>query len=267
MPRCWRRRVGRWTRGHRYRRSQYAGRRVVRAHVAAKEAGLRLLVGARLDLTDAPGLICYPTDRAAYGRLCRLLSLGQGRAGKGQCMLALADVAEHAEGQVFIALPPDTWRWQAAAPPRTKARLSGAKILKFAEAASSSGATGDAHRRMTTTEPSAGALVRIRKALGASPPLYLAAAHTYRGDYCARIAALAVLAKRYGTPLIASNAVLSSRPASPSITRRAPPACEKRQRSMMQACGLKRMPSATSSGPLKWHACFSAMKVRAGAHA
>ena len=53
---------------------------VVRAHVAAKEAGLRLLVGARLDLMDALSLICYPTDRAAYGRLCRLLSLGQSRA-------------------------------------------------------------------------------------------------------------------------------------------------------------------------------------------
>ena len=60
---------------------------VVRAHVAAKEAGLRLIVGARLDLEDAPSLLCYPTDRAAYGRLCRLLSLGQGRAEKGQCHL------------------------------------------------------------------------------------------------------------------------------------------------------------------------------------
>ena len=82
---------------------------VVRAHVAAKEAGLRVLIGARLDMQDAPGLLCYPKDRAAYGRLCRLLSLGQGRAEKGKCILSLADVAAHAEGQIFIALAPENW--------------------------------------------------------------------------------------------------------------------------------------------------------------
>src|SRR5690349_13494101 len=52
---------------------------IVRAHAAAKDVGLRLVVGARLDLIDAPSLLCLPTDRKAYGRLCRLLSLGQGR--------------------------------------------------------------------------------------------------------------------------------------------------------------------------------------------
>ena len=85
---------------------------VVRAHVAAKEVGLRLVVGARLDLEDAPSLLCLPTDRAAYGRLTRLLSLGQGRAEKGKCRLALADVAAHAEGQILIAVPPDDWDWR-----------------------------------------------------------------------------------------------------------------------------------------------------------
>ena len=55
----------------------------VRAHLAAKEAGIKFLVGVRLDLQDAPNLLAYPTDRAAYGRLCRLLTLGQRRAGKG----------------------------------------------------------------------------------------------------------------------------------------------------------------------------------------
>ena len=79
---------------------------VVRAHVAAKQAGLRLLVGARLDLTDGPSLLCYPRDRAAYGRLCRLLTLGQRRTVKGGCIIALDDVMDHGEGQVLIALPP-----------------------------------------------------------------------------------------------------------------------------------------------------------------
>jgi error-prone DNA polymerase len=77
---------------------------VVRAHLAAKEVGIKFIVGARLDLEDAPSLLTYPTDRAAYGRLCRLLTLGQRRAEKGKCTLRLADVAEHAEGLIFIAL-------------------------------------------------------------------------------------------------------------------------------------------------------------------
>src|SRR5918993_3731801 len=58
---------------------------IVRAHEAAKVTGVGLLVGARLDPTDGPPLLVYPTDRAAYGRLCRLLTLGKGRAGKGGC--------------------------------------------------------------------------------------------------------------------------------------------------------------------------------------
>src|SRR5690606_25537759 len=86
---------------------------VVRAHRAAKQVGLRLIVGARLDLIDAPSLICLPTDREAYGRLCRLLSKGQLAAGKGECTLALEDVAAATDGQILIALPPEDWSWRA----------------------------------------------------------------------------------------------------------------------------------------------------------
>ena len=101
---------------------------VVRAHAAAKEAGLQFAVGARLDLTPSPAatggqrdglagaapasLLCFPTDRAAYGRLCRLLTLGQRRADKGQCMLFAEDVAAHSDGQILIALPPEDWSWR-----------------------------------------------------------------------------------------------------------------------------------------------------------
>jgi len=85
-------------------RNSLAG--IVRAHTAAKEAGLRLVIGARLDFTDAPSLLCYPTDRAAYGRLCRLLTLGKRRAPKGQCHLALRDLFAWGEGQILAALPP-----------------------------------------------------------------------------------------------------------------------------------------------------------------
>ena len=89
---------------------------VVRAHLAAKELGLKLIVGARLDLQDAPSLLCLPRDRQAYGRLSRLLSLGQRRAKKGDCILYLEDVAQHAQGQICIALAPDDWDWRASAP-------------------------------------------------------------------------------------------------------------------------------------------------------
>jgi error-prone DNA polymerase len=81
---------------------------VVRAHLAAREAGMRLVVGARLDFTDAPGLICLPTDRTAYGRLSRLITLGRRRAPKGECHLSRADFLAHAEGQIALALPPET---------------------------------------------------------------------------------------------------------------------------------------------------------------
>lgn len=102
---------------------------VVRAHTAAKAVGLRFIPGARLDLDDAPSLLCLPTDRAAYGRLSRLLSLGQARAEKGQCLLYLADVAALAEGLIFIAVPPETLSDRFAAElERIRTALQGGKI-------------------------------------------------------------------------------------------------------------------------------------------
>jgi error-prone DNA polymerase len=64
-------------------RNSLAG--IVRAHLATKEMGLRLVVGCRLDFRDgSPSLLCYPTDRDAYGLLCRLLTIGKRRADKGE---------------------------------------------------------------------------------------------------------------------------------------------------------------------------------------
>ena len=63
-------------------RNSLAG--IVRAHLAARAIGLRLVVGCRLDFRDgSPSVLCYPTNRAAYGRLCRLLTIGKRQAGKG----------------------------------------------------------------------------------------------------------------------------------------------------------------------------------------
>ena len=77
----------------------------MRAHEAAKVTGVRAVVGCRLDLACGTALLVYPTDRAAYARLCRLLSLGKGRAGKGGCELHWADVAERAEGLIAVLVP------------------------------------------------------------------------------------------------------------------------------------------------------------------
>ncbi len=78
---------------------------VVRAHRAAKEAGLRFLVGARLVTTDGTELLAWPADRAAYGRLSSLLTIGNRRAPKGECHLTLDDILAHAEG-IWVALVP-----------------------------------------------------------------------------------------------------------------------------------------------------------------
>ncbi|TMJ64844.1 MAG: error-prone DNA polymerase [Alphaproteobacteria bacterium] len=86
-------------------RNSFAG--VVRAHHAAKQVGIRLVVGCRLDLRDGASLLAYPTDRAAYGRLTRLLTLGKRRAPKGECHLDYADVVAHGEGQIVVILSPE----------------------------------------------------------------------------------------------------------------------------------------------------------------
>ncbi len=155
---------------------------VVRAHAAAKETEVRLVVGARLDLQDAPSLLIYPTDRAAYGRLARLLTLGKRRAPKGECHLKLDDVFAHAEGQIVLALP---GRPQRGAP-----------------ASAVVPAVGAAPRGRAVTED-------FLHALAAAFPrrAYLAGHCLYRGDDARRLARLAELARRCGTPLVATNDV------------------------------------------------------------
>ncbi|KUP93361.1 error-prone DNA polymerase [Tritonibacter horizontis] len=68
----------------------------------------RLIVGARLVLRDCPvDWVALPTDRAAYERLSRLLTLGKRRAEKGGCDLDLADLETGCRGMILIALPPE----------------------------------------------------------------------------------------------------------------------------------------------------------------
>ena len=86
-------------------KNSFAG--IVRAHVKAKELGLRFLPGVRLDLADGPSLLAWPTSKPAYARLSRLLTLGKRRAPKGKCLIHLEDVLAYDEGQLFAAIDPD----------------------------------------------------------------------------------------------------------------------------------------------------------------
>ncbi len=85
---------------------------VVRAHVAAKQHGVDFLVGARIEMqpcTTVPAtwsILLYPTDRASYGRLSTLITVGRRRAPKGECFLTLDDVLDHHDGLLAIAVPP-----------------------------------------------------------------------------------------------------------------------------------------------------------------
>jgi error-prone DNA polymerase len=78
----------------------------VRAHVAAKEIGLRYVLGTRLILADGAEYLVWPTDRASYGRLTGLLSLGRMGGPKGDCRIGREAMLAHATGWVMAAIPP-----------------------------------------------------------------------------------------------------------------------------------------------------------------
>src|SRR5581483_11277973 len=77
----------------------------VRAHAAAKVAGFKVLIGAEITPEDAPPVLLYAPDRAAYGRLARLITRGRRAAEKGECHLTFADVAEHADDLLAAVVP------------------------------------------------------------------------------------------------------------------------------------------------------------------
>ncbi|WP_066557212.1 error-prone DNA polymerase [Croceicoccus bisphenolivorans] len=86
---------------------------VVKAHIAWRdlggmESGLRLAVGARLVFADGtPDVVVYPATRHGWGRLTRLLTLGNRRAKKGDCTLYLSDLVAHAQDMLLIVTRPD----------------------------------------------------------------------------------------------------------------------------------------------------------------
>ncbi len=78
---------------------------LVRARQGQKATGVRLIAGTRVALTDGRQLLLYPTNRTAWSRMTRLLTLGKARGGKGRCVLAWEDLENYADGLIAILLP------------------------------------------------------------------------------------------------------------------------------------------------------------------
>src|ERR1700732_60182 len=101
---------------------------VVRAHLIKREKELSLAYhpGARLVFADGtPDILAYPRDRPAWGRLCRLLTRGNLRAQKGDCILYLDDLLEHGEGLELVVMETST----RESPPSVLAKKSQAGRL------------------------------------------------------------------------------------------------------------------------------------------
>ena len=92
---------------------------MVRAHEAARQHGLHLIVGTELRLTDGPALVLLVESRIGYANLCRLISRGRRAADKGRYRLWRTDLeSSPLEGCLALWLPgramdPDQGRWMA----------------------------------------------------------------------------------------------------------------------------------------------------------
>ena len=86
---------------------------VVRLHAEAKALKLTPVIGCRIETVEGLAFLAYPQDRAAYARLCRLISAGRMSTldgewqDKGVCDISLTMLAEHAEGVQLVLVPPD----------------------------------------------------------------------------------------------------------------------------------------------------------------
>ena len=165
-------------------RNSFAG--VVRAHVALRDTelplspGFRYLVGTRLCFADGtPDIVAYPTDRDAYGRLCKLISIGNLRGEKGAPLLHFADLAPALSGEKVVDLMAEDF---------TRGQLF---ILMADET------------DWARSEAALAALARH-----APGRVWVGGACRFRGDDRARLNRLAAMGRRHGAPLIATNDVL-----------------------------------------------------------
>jgi error-prone DNA polymerase len=78
---------------------------IVRAHVAAKACGLKLIVGSEFRLEEGPRMVLLAADREGYGNLSALITLGRRNALKGSYRLAFADIQNRLSGCLALLLP------------------------------------------------------------------------------------------------------------------------------------------------------------------
>src|SRR6266700_1912532 len=171
-------------------RNSVAG--VVRAHLAKRENELevRYHPGARLIFCDGtPDVLAFPRDRAGWGKLCRLLTRGNLRAEKGDCILHLDDLLEHADGLELVVMA------------RTSRETPGRGPLPIPPPQAGEGVASGSLLAL---------LHRLREA--APKRVRLAAAMLYAGTDRARLAERAAIAREAGVPLIAVNDVLYHAP-------------------------------------------------------
>ena len=173
---------------------------VVRVHTEAKTLKMRPLIGCRVETVEGLAFLAYPRDRAAYGRLCRLISAGRMRTldgawqEKGACDIDLALLAEHAEGVQLILLPPRDLE------ERFTIRVPN-NVIAFPQADSE---TAIAETRFVT-KPFEDVVPHLARQL---PTLrHLAASYLCTGDDIARIDRLNTLARTSGLALLATNDV------------------------------------------------------------
>jgi len=78
----------------------------VRAHVAAKRCGLKLIIGAEIELDDGLKLVLLATSREGYGQLCALITRGRMQAKKGGYRLERPDLGRGLPECIAILIPP-----------------------------------------------------------------------------------------------------------------------------------------------------------------
>jgi len=88
---------------------------IVRAHVAAREVGLRLIIGAEFRLCDGLRLVLLACSRRGYGELCSLITRARRAAPKGEYRLSREDLAQGVPECLVIWLPGAAPAWRADA--------------------------------------------------------------------------------------------------------------------------------------------------------
>jgi len=198
---------------------------VVRIHTEATTLRMRPVIGCRIETVEGLAFLAYPEDRAAYGRLCRLISTGRMQTlsgewqDKGVCEIDLALLAAHSEGVQLILLPPDNLEaeFTVTVPsnviplPLAGGARGGSERSEPEDRPTpdpSRKREGSADARFGPTEftaPFPDILPHLARQL---PTLrHIAAAYLYRGDDIARIERLDALARAHGLGLLATNDV------------------------------------------------------------